>query len=98
MPNTNYNSGRKFEYRRMKELRAGGWEVLRTAGSHGPWDLVAIAPDGSAVFIQCKRVERASQVRALRSAFLKEHTHWKTNHQCLSIYVKETRLVEHTYV
>jgi predicted RNA binding protein YcfA (HicA-like mRNA interferase family) len=39
---TNYTRGRAKEYRVAKRLRAQGWTVLRTAGSHGPFDLIAI--------------------------------------------------------
>ena len=39
---TKYERGRAYEYRIAKKLRAEGWTVLRTAGSHGFADLVAI--------------------------------------------------------
>lgn len=42
MTNRNYVRGRSYEYKIAKKLRAEGWEVLRTAGSHGAFDLIAI--------------------------------------------------------
>ena len=42
MPNRNYIRGRDKEYRVAKKLRDEGWTVLRMAGSHGEFDLVAI--------------------------------------------------------
>lgn len=39
---TNYEKGRAYEYRVKKKLEDEGWTVLRSAGSHGFADLVAI--------------------------------------------------------
>ena len=44
MSNKNYVHGRAYEYRRAKELRAQGYHVTRSAGSHGLFDLIAIKP------------------------------------------------------
>jgi len=53
MPNKNYVKGRAKEYRVAKKFKDDGWIVLRTAGSHGFADLIAIK--GYHVkFIQCK--------------------------------------------
>jgi len=38
---TNYTKGRAFEYELVQMFRDAGYEVARTAGSHGPWDVVA---------------------------------------------------------
>jgi len=38
---TRYERGRAAEYRCMTELRAEGWEVARTAGSHGKADVIS---------------------------------------------------------
>jgi hypothetical protein len=40
--NTQYVSGRAFEYAVAKLFRDAGWEVARSAGSHSPWDLVCV--------------------------------------------------------
>jgi len=42
MPNANYIKGRAKEYKVKKQLEDDGWIVLRTAGSHGFADLVAV--------------------------------------------------------
>ncbi|MEM4323916.1 MAG: restriction endonuclease [Candidatus Nitrosocaldaceae archaeon] len=56
MPNANYLKGRNFEYKVKKYLEQQGYVVLRTAGSHGIYDLIAIKfePEPSIIFIQCK--------------------------------------------
>lgn len=57
MPNKNYVAGRRLEYQFKKDWEAEGAIVLRTAGSHGLFDLVAInEQQGEITFIQCKRV------------------------------------------
>jgi len=54
-PVTNYRTGVRLEYRAMELLRRRGWYVVRSAGSHGRADLIALSPtDGHAVLIQCK--------------------------------------------
>jgi hypothetical protein len=66
LPNRNYDRGRAKEYRVAKKLRGEGWTVLRMAGSHGVFDLVALKLDhlplcegwniklGDIRLIQCK--------------------------------------------
>lgn len=39
---TNYERGRRFEYKIKKMLEKAGFVVFRTAGSHGEVDLIAI--------------------------------------------------------
>lgn len=43
MPNRNkrYRKGVEAEYRLKRYLEEAGWTVVRSAGSHGFWDLVA---------------------------------------------------------
>lgn len=36
-----YSKGRRFEYKIMRLLKADGYNVLRSAGSHGLYDIVA---------------------------------------------------------
>lgn len=43
MPNL-YAKGRRAEYRARKQLEDEGYAVIRSAGSKGPWDLVAYRP------------------------------------------------------
>jgi hypothetical protein len=42
MPNKNYNNGRRREYFIKHKLEAKNLLVLRTRGSHSPFDLIAI--------------------------------------------------------
>ena len=50
---TNYERGREREYRSMRYLEAAGYRAHRTAGSHGEFDVIGIAPSGI-VLVQCK--------------------------------------------
>ena len=50
---TQYSDGRKLEYAAANDLRANGYEVMRTAGSRGAADLIAIKPR-EILFVQCK--------------------------------------------
>lgn len=43
--NKNYISGRRFEYSIKKELEKQGWIAIRSAGSHSPFDIIAIKND-----------------------------------------------------
>jgi Holliday junction resolvase len=53
--NKNYVNGRAKEYRIKKKLESEGWIVLRTAGSHGFADLIAIDKLCKVIkFVQCK--------------------------------------------
>ena len=55
MPNANYQKGRRKEYSLKKKFEREGFIVLRTAGSHGFADLIAIDRDARVIkFIQCK--------------------------------------------
>lgn len=52
---TKYARGRSFEYRVKNYYEKHGWFVIRSAGSKGIADLVAISPGGSEIhFVQCK--------------------------------------------
>ena len=53
-PLTNYNRGRALEYRAMRILRDKNCLVIRSAGSHGPCDLLAADPAGTRYAIQVK--------------------------------------------
>lgn len=56
MPNYHYNQGRQFETKTAGFLADTGMAVVRAAGSKGAgkMDLVAFAPDGRVLIIQCK--------------------------------------------
>ena len=65
MTNKNYVSGRQFEYRVKKYLEDKGYYVVRSAGSKGQIDLVAvptlIRPSADVLFIQCKHGAKISK-------------------------------------
>jgi Holliday junction resolvase len=44
--NKNYRRGREAEYRAKRLLEAAGYTVIRAAGSHGMFDLVALSKLG----------------------------------------------------
>jgi Holliday junction resolvase len=52
---TNYTKGREVEYLARDLLVAKGYQVLRSAGSHSPIDLVAWQDAGHPLFVQVKR-------------------------------------------
>lgn len=53
---TNYASGRRIEYKAMQKLRDDGATfVCRTAGSHSPFDVIALFDNPPhSLWIQCK--------------------------------------------
>jgi len=50
---TNYAAGAAVERKVVMWFRAAGWESRRCAGSHGPFDVVAVGPE-RIILIQCK--------------------------------------------
>lgn len=54
---SNYRRGYVAELRALEELRNDGYVVVRTAGSRGPFDLVALRED-SVRLVQIKRTKR----------------------------------------
>jgi Holliday junction resolvase len=55
MPNKNYLSGRRKEYKVMKEFKAHEMIALRSAGSHSPIDVVGINWKSKIIYlVQCK--------------------------------------------
>ncbi len=51
---TNYERGRDTEYKCIETLEKAGYIAVRTAGSHGAFDVVAVNALGFRL-IQCKR-------------------------------------------
>ena len=95
MPNRNYLSGRRFEYKVKAAWEAEGWKVLRTAGSHGEFDLIAYRGGKTTpVFIQCKRVTKEREADKMLSGWKQNPPHAPLDaafNQCLEIFIKETR-------
>ena len=56
---TNYKRGVEKERHAMAGLEAVGYDVMRTAGSHGSYDVVAEGPTGVRL-IQVKRVKEGA--------------------------------------
>ena len=59
-----YNNGRAYEYKLKKELEQDGAVVVRASGSHSPFDLVAIYPEGTILY----QVKKTS----LKKAYFKQ--------------------------
>jgi Holliday junction resolvase len=59
MANKNYIKGRRLEYEVMKTLREDFSEVMRTAGSHGMFDVIAVG--AHTLFVQVKSSRRESE-------------------------------------
>ena len=54
MTNSNYTQGSRIEYKVVKLFQNWGYEARRTAGSHGPYDVIVIG-DKEIYLIQCKK-------------------------------------------
>jgi Holliday junction resolvase len=77
MTMTNRQRGDYFERQVMATLKAHGWVVYRSAGSHGAADLVAGRYDRKPVLIQCKisgRIDPAERTALLDEA---EQAGWR---------------------
>lgn len=73
MPNNNYRRGATFERKIKKQWEDDGYLVIRSAGSKGPVDLVAIKSTAvyevHVVLIQCKlRKPTAAERRKAKEA------------------------------
>lgn len=66
-----YRRGRRLEYQVKKDLESEGWTVLRTAGSHGFADLVALR-GANIKFIQCKLIAKQAQLNMVKKAVLSD--------------------------
>lgn len=72
MTNARYVAGRAAEYRARNILKARGHHtVIRAAGSHGPFDLVAIAPQWIRL-VQVKRGRAISKAERTELVALKD--------------------------
>jgi len=64
-----YHKGRRFEYQFKKFLQKKGYIVLRTAGSHGFADLIAVGRNGEVIFYQLSyRFEKAKYKKLMNIA------------------------------
>lgn len=58
-----------MEYETMKSWEAKGYITTRSAGSHGPWDVVAVKPARKVELIQCKVVSDEAHAKRLLKDF-----------------------------
>lgn len=72
-----YITGRRLEHKCVAEMRKQGFGAQRTAGSHGPFDVVAWSRD-VVYFIQVKKV---ATVGGLRKARRQAHAAWRDQPQ-----------------
>ena len=62
-----YEIGTNYEYKAKKELEKEGYLVIRSAGSHSPFDLIVLGPL-KVNFIQIKRCETSKEAeRAIKN-------------------------------
>ena len=50
MPNSRYDRGRAYEYKVMRKLREKGFYPIRSAGSHGYFDIIGIKPGTPTIY------------------------------------------------
>jgi hypothetical protein len=70
--NRNYQAGVRFEREIVHEREAQGEIALRTAGSRGFADVVAIVPGVAVDFVQCKVTKSEAQANRLCEQFKKD--------------------------
>ena len=70
-----YRKGARNEYKSIRLFEAEGYLFIRSAGSHSPFDIVAVSGD-RIVLIQCKTNSWPSpaECETLRSIPVPEHT------------------------
>ena len=95
--NSNYRRGRAFEYERMKHYKeVMKQDVVRTAGSHGQWDLISTDwSRGIVTYIQCKVVSTQAEAARLLSKWQLEppFSPRRALHQTMEVKVKGSREV-----
>lgn len=99
--NRNYNKGVRFERKRLNHYKALGKCALRTAGSHGAFDIVVVDDArGVVTLIQCKVVSDDGAAKRLLAAFRRNPPlQQMTNiHQTLEVKVTGSTEVHSTTV
>jgi Holliday junction resolvase len=61
MPNKNYLKGRRKEYKIVNQFKEKGLIAQRTAGSHSPFDVIAINPKERRIFLVQAKPETMSE-------------------------------------
>jgi Holliday junction resolvase len=70
MTSTNYRLGAELERTVMHRLVEKEWTVIKSGGSRGPFDLVAMRGGRSPLFIQCKTDRRTLDAESWRLLFV----------------------------
>lgn len=91
MPNKNYLRGVRFERERLKHYKETmKHDAVRTAGSHGTWDIIATDwTRGLVTHIQCKVVSDMGQCYRLLKRF-RDNPPFPPQpncHQCIEVKV-----------
>lgn len=96
-PNRNYQAGVRFEREQQKVWEAKGQICLRTAGSHGAFDLVAIKPGFNVTLIQCKVVSTEAAADLIIKRFRSDPPIQPgAFHQQLAVKIRNKRVVSVT--
>ncbi len=67
MPNRNYINGRRREYCKIKAYRDQGFPVVfRSAGSHSPFDVVALNPSAGVIILEQLKTKKGAR-KVIRS-------------------------------
>jgi Archaeal holliday junction resolvase (hjc) len=92
-----YSIGRAFEYRVKKHYKDLGYFVLRSAGSRGPVDLLAVSK-GSIHFVQCKidgvfdhKTDRTELIELASSVGAKPILAWRKGGRGAEIILEELK-------
>lgn len=90
MPNKNYQAGVRFERERKLYWESLGYTVLRTAGSHGAFDLIALHHGRDPVGVQCKRVSTLAEARRVVGKFKDDHRYFAGIISRIEVKIKGT--------
>ena len=90
MGNSKYVKGRALEYKLRKELEGLGFTCVRAAGSHSPWDLVAVSKEmwEPVLLIQVKGVKTRTEARRLIKKFYTSTKDTEHYQQQLRVWVE----------
>ena len=80
-----------MEFGRRKHYQKRGWSVVRSAGSHGIWDLCGVRledPEHPVMFVQCKRVNTIQAAKAMLTKFEKDPPMPKSSHWIMRLEVQ----------
>lgn len=86
MPNKNYVNGRAKEYRIVNKLKEEGYIAQRTAGSHSPYDVIAIHPDKKIVLLVQSKPESMSK-KAKDDLYLNNLNKLHLNKEGIGLYM-----------